>query len=53
MQRLLKEQGIEFEYQESAGRHGWAFWSEKLPAVIDFHWRSVLQQERSAKGKPK
>ena len=53
MQRLLKEQSIEFEYQESAGKHGWAFWSEKLPAVIDFHWRSVLQQERSAIGKPK
>jgi putative tributyrin esterase len=49
MQRLLKEQGIAFEYQESAGKHGWPFWSEKLPGVIDFHWRSVQQSERPAK----
>ena len=43
MQSLLKEKGIAFEYQESPGKHGWAFWSDKLPGVIDFHWRSLSQ----------
>ena len=43
MQSLLKEKGIEFEYYESAGKHGWPFWSEKMPGVIDFHWNSLQQ----------
>ena len=53
MQRLLKEKGVTFEYQESPGKHGWPFWSEKLPAVIDFHWKSVQDQERPAKSNAK
>lgn len=44
MQALLKEEGIASEYHEFPGNHGWPFWSEQLPAVIDFHWRSLQQK---------
>jgi len=49
MQSLLKELGIPSEYHEFPGKHGWPFWSEKMPGVVDFHWNSVLQQEQAAK----
>ena len=41
MEGLLKEQGIQFEYHEYPGEHGWPFWSEHMPGVIDFHWQSL------------
>ena len=49
MQSLLKELGVPFEYHEFPGKHGWPFWSEHLSEVIDFHWKSVQQQENVAK----
>lgn len=52
MQSLLKELRVPFEYHEFPGKHGWPFWSENLPGVIDFHWNSVLQASASAVQKP-
>ncbi len=41
MEALLTQENIPSEYHEFPGKHGWPFWSEQLPAVIDFHWNSL------------